>query len=31
MAYFEWDIPSVITKYYVNMADAGKSMALDDC
>ena len=30
MAYFEWDIPSVITKY-VNMACTGKSMALDDC
>ena len=31
MSYFQWDIPSVVAEYYVDMADAGKFVAFQEC
>ena len=31
MSYFQWDIPSVVAKYYVDMTDAGKFVAFQEC
>ena len=31
MSYFQLDIPSVVAEYYVDMADAGKFVAFQEC